>query len=137
MEKVRRALPILKRKRDAMRERPGLDDKVSRRDVLISSHLADLVRGTRCLERLDGEFPCRSEYHLADVPQISALAKASMVLPSDRYLIADRCVEVANRVVSFIRTNMWDEASRNLTRSWREGRGPTAQTDDYAFLVAG
>jgi uncharacterized protein YyaL (SSP411 family) len=32
---------------------------------------------------------------------------------------------------------MWDPTSRSLTRSWREGKGPTAQTDDYAFLIQG
>lgn len=32
MEKVERALPILKRKRDEVKERPGLDDKVGRDD---------------------------------------------------------------------------------------------------------
>jgi uncharacterized protein YyaL (SSP411 family) len=32
---------------------------------------------------------------------------------------------------------MWDSDSRSLTRSWREGKGTTGQTDDYAFLIRG
>lgn len=37
--------------------------------------------------------------------------------------------------MSFIKTNMWDEDTKTLHRSWREGKGPTGQTDDYAFLI--
>lgn len=32
---------------------------------------------------------------------------------------------------------MWDSSTRTLTRSYREGKGPQAQTDDYAFLIQG
>lgn len=32
---------------------------------------------------------------------------------------------------------MWDPETRTLYRSWREGRGPIGQTDDYAFLIRG
>ena len=32
---------------------------------------------------------------------------------------------------------MWDASSRTLYRSWREGKGPIGQTDDYAFLIRG
>lgn len=32
---------------------------------------------------------------------------------------------------------MWDQQTQTLTRSYREGKGPTGQTDDYAFLIQG
>jgi uncharacterized protein YyaL (SSP411 family) len=32
---------------------------------------------------------------------------------------------------------MWDASTRTLYRSWREGKGPIGQTDDYAFLIRG
>jgi uncharacterized protein YyaL (SSP411 family) len=32
---------------------------------------------------------------------------------------------------------MWDQDTKTLHRSWREGKGPTGQTDDYAFLIRG
>lgn len=78
-----------------------------------------------------------AHYLYANDIQLSALAKASNILPRGDYPIAKRCIEVANGVVDFIRSNMWDEGTKHLTRSWREGRGPTGQTDDYAFLISG
>lgn len=39
--------------------------------------------------------------------------------------------------MEFIKSNMWDTGTRTLYRSWREGRGPIGQTDDYAFLIRG
>jgi len=40
-------------------------------------------------------------------------------------------------VIAFIKANMWDPSNRTLYRSWREGKGPIGQTDDYAFLIRG
>jgi uncharacterized protein YyaL (SSP411 family) len=40
-------------------------------------------------------------------------------------------------VIAFIKANMWDSSTRTLYRSWREGKGPIGQTDDYAFLIRG
>lgn len=69
--------------------------------------------------------------------QITALAKASLTLDPVAYPVAARCIDAAEGVVKFIRENMWDETARTLTRSWREGKGTTGQTDDYAYLIQG
>ncbi|KAJ9125893.1 hypothetical protein QFC24_002678 [Naganishia onofrii] len=68
---------------------------------------------------------------------ISALATASVVLPAERYPIASQCQAFASDAVAFIKTNLYDDSTRKLTRSWREGKGPIGQADDYAFLVKG
>jgi uncharacterized protein YyaL (SSP411 family) len=65
------------------------------------------------------------------------LAKAAQILPAETYPVASRCLKAAEGVVSFIKTNMWDQDTKTLHRSWREGKGPTGQTDDYAFLIRG
>ncbi|GHJ87715.1 hypothetical protein NliqN6_4117 [Naganishia liquefaciens] len=68
---------------------------------------------------------------------ISALALGSVVLPSEQYPIAGRCESLASEAVAFIKANLFDEQSGKLTRSWREGKGPIGQADDYAFLIKG
>ncbi|KAJ9096594.1 hypothetical protein QFC19_007127 [Naganishia cerealis] len=68
---------------------------------------------------------------------ISALASASMILPVDKYPIASRCQDLASEAVNFIKKNLYDSDSGKLTRSWREGKGPIGQADDYAFLIKG
>lgn len=73
----------------------------------------------------------------ASLLQISALALGSVVLPSEQYPIASRCESLATDAVAFIKTNLFDERSGKLTRSWREGKGPIGQADDYAFLIKG
>jgi uncharacterized protein YyaL (SSP411 family) len=65
------------------------------------------------------------------------LATASVVLPAERYPIASQCQAFASDAVAFIKTNLYDDSTRKLTRSWREGKGPIGQADDYAFLVKG
>ncbi|WWD20961.1 hypothetical protein CI109_105439 [Kwoniella shandongensis] len=67
---------------------------------------------------------------------LSALAKAAMTLPTT-YPVAEQCLAAAEGVADFLKTRVWDEASSTLIRSWREGKGPTGQTDDYAFLIRG
>ncbi|KAK6904460.1 hypothetical protein I203_105273 [Kwoniella mangroviensis CBS 8507] len=67
---------------------------------------------------------------------LSALAQASIKLP-DTYPIKSQCLPVAEKVASFVKQRMWDEDKRELARSWREGKGPGGQTDDYAFLIRG
>ncbi|WRT68799.1 uncharacterized protein IL334_005779 [Kwoniella shivajii] len=67
---------------------------------------------------------------------LSALAQAASFLPST-YSIKSQCLPAAEKLVSFVKDRMWDVERRQLTRSWREGKGPGAQTDDYAFLIRG
>ena len=49
--------------------------------------------------------------------------------------INERSLEMAKKAVSFIRESLWDSQTNTLFRSYREGRGPQAQADDYAFLI--
>ncbi len=39
--------------------------------------------------------------------------------------------------MAFIRKELYDEQSGQLSRSWRDGKGPMGQADDYAFLIKG
>jgi uncharacterized protein YyaL (SSP411 family) len=39
--------------------------------------------------------------------------------------------------VAFIKHNLYDAKTGKLARSWREGKGPIGQADDYAFLIKG
>lgn len=70
------------------------------------------------------------------IPQLTALSKASTLLPPS-YGIRSQCLPAALGIVNFVKSHMWDSSTRTLTRSYREGKGPQAQTDDYAFLVQG
>lgn len=59
--------------------------------------------------------------------QITALAQASVSLPADRYPITGQhCLELAEQAVAFVRRDMYDETTRTLVRSWREGKGPVS-----------
>jgi uncharacterized protein YyaL (SSP411 family) len=116
--KVEVACGKLKARRDDNRPRPGLDDKV-------------LCGWNGLMVRID----LRSHIIGAD-QQVSALAKASQVLP-ETYPISTKCLPAAEGVIAFIKQNMWDPSTRTLYRSWREGKGPIGQTDDYAFLIKG
>jgi uncharacterized protein len=63
---------------------------------------------------------------------ISAFARAAQVLDDPRYL------EIAIRSANFLRANLYDEKSKLLYRSYREGRGNIEGfADDYAFVVRG
>jgi uncharacterized protein YyaL (SSP411 family) len=87
------------------------------------------------MERIDGACVRRLTEHRSN-HQVSALAKASQVLP-ESYPISTKCLPAAEGVIAFIKQNMWDKTTRTLYRSWREGKGPIGQTDDYAFLIKG
>ncbi|KAK8843499.1 hypothetical protein IAR55_007159 [Kwoniella newhampshirensis] len=67
---------------------------------------------------------------------LSALSKAATTLPMT-YPVAEQCLAAAESVADFLKSRMWDAESGTLIRSWREGKGPTGQTDDYAFLIRG
>ena len=56
--------------------------------------------------------------------------------PKDYPEVKD-ALPAAEAVVRFVKENMWDESTKTLYRSWREGKGAIAQTDDYACLIAG
>jgi uncharacterized protein YyaL (SSP411 family) len=72
---------------------------------------------------------------------VSALAKAAQILPPT-YSSASKALAAAEGAITFIKDKMWDDQSTKqreliLYRSWRDGRGPIGQTDDYAFLIRG
>ena len=63
---------------------------------------------------------------------ISAYARAAQVLNEPRYL------ETATRAAKFLRANLYDEKSKLLFRSYRDGRSAVEGfADDYAFVVQG
>ena len=63
---------------------------------------------------------------------ISAYARAAQVIDEPRYL------EIATRAAKFLRANLYDEKSKLLFRSYRDGRSAVEGfADDYAFVVQG
>ena len=63
---------------------------------------------------------------------ISAFARAAQVLDDPRYL------KIATRAANFLRSNLYDEKSKLLYRSYRKGRSNIEGfADDYAFVVQG
>jgi uncharacterized protein YyaL (SSP411 family) len=63
---------------------------------------------------------------------ISAFARAGTAWDEPRY------VEVAARAANFLRAHVYDEASGELVRTFREEvRGPRGFCEDYAFLITG
>ena len=63
---------------------------------------------------------------------ISGYARAAQILDEPRYL------DVANRAAQFLRTNLYDDKSKVLLRSYREGRGKIEGfADDYSFAIQG
>jgi uncharacterized protein YyaL (SSP411 family) len=61
---------------------------------------------------------------------VSAYARAAQILDERGYL------EAATRAAKFIRANLYDENSKLLFRSYREGRGNVEGfADDYAFTI--
>ncbi|KAI0707578.1 hypothetical protein C8T65DRAFT_740356 [Cerioporus squamosus] len=67
---------------------------------------------------------------------ISGLSRAYEVLSADRD-IASNALKLAEGSSAFIRTQLFDEKTGELRRSYREGQGPTGQADDYAFFIQG
>ncbi len=74
---------------------------------------------------------------------IIALARAASTLATIDRQRAARCRDAAERAISFIRTNMYDEVTGRLTRIYNHNQEPqpqdtnTAFLDDYAYLVQG
>ena len=63
---------------------------------------------------------------------ISAYARAAQVLDEPRYL------ESATRAAKFVRTNLFDNKTKLLFRSYRDGRSNIEGfADDYAFVIQG
>jgi uncharacterized protein len=63
---------------------------------------------------------------------ISAYSRGGQVLDEPRYL------EVATRAAKFLRTNLFDEKTKRLFRSYRDGRSNIEGfADDYAFVIQG
>src|SRR4030095_9149940 len=63
---------------------------------------------------------------------VSAYARAAQVIDDSRYL------EIATRAANFLRRNLYEEKSKLLYRSYREGRSNIEGfADDYAFVVQG
>jgi uncharacterized protein len=63
---------------------------------------------------------------------ISAYARAAQILDEPRYL------DAATQAAKFVRTNLYDEKSKLLIRSYREGRSNIEGfADDYAFVIQG
>jgi uncharacterized protein len=63
---------------------------------------------------------------------ISAYARAAPVLDEPHYL------DAATRAAKFLRANLYDEKSKLLFRSYRDGRSAVEGfADDYAFVVQG
>lgn len=51
---------------------------------------------------------------------------------------AEACLDDARRAASFIRSMLWDAASRTLRRRYRQGEsGIEAYAEDYAYLIFG
>lgn len=69
---------------------------------------------------------------------IGALARTSAALQKIDPGKADECLAAAEKAVTFIRKELFDEATGKLWRIYREGRGDTPGfADDYAFLIQG
>lgn len=57
---------------------------------------------------------------------------------SNSHLQPEEYIEVAEKAALFIRGNLYDEQSRRLQHSYRQGPSKApAFLDDYAFLIAG
>ena len=69
---------------------------------------------------------------------ISALARTSTALENVDSAKAQECRTAAEKAVTFIRKELYDEESHTLWRIYREGRGDAPGfCDDYAFLIKG
>ena len=60
---------------------------------------------------------------------ISAFARGAQVLYDKAYL------ETATRAAEFLRTHLYDQSRKVLTRNFRQGRGVDGFADDYAFFI--
>ena len=63
---------------------------------------------------------------------ISAYAKAAQVLKDPQDLA------ITQKAAKFLKKNLYDDKSKTLYRSWRDGAHSTpAIADDYAFVAQG
>ncbi|HZA38757.1 MAG TPA: hypothetical protein VE486_06415, partial [Candidatus Baltobacteraceae bacterium] len=110
---------------------------VSPADKDLENAVRDLLKRSR--EKLFAIRAKRPRPHLDDKIiaawnglMISAYARAAQALGEPRYL------EIATRAAKFLRANLYDEKSKLLFRSYREGRGAVEGfADDHAFVVQG
>jgi uncharacterized protein YyaL (SSP411 family) len=69
---------------------------------------------------------------------ISALAKGHQILGGAPTAAAQDFLASATRAAEFLQRELYDQASRTLYRSWREGRSEIAGfAEDYACLIQG
>ena len=63
---------------------------------------------------------------------LGAFARAAVVLDDEKYHAA------AEKSLSFIRENLWDEKTKTLFHRWRDGEQDRVQLlEDYAILLSG
>jgi len=63
---------------------------------------------------------------------LGAMARAAVILPDERYRVA------AEKNVAFLKSKLWDAATRTLYHRWRDGEHDQVQLlDGYSFLLAG
>merc|ERR1712093_12614 len=112
-----KCLDNMKAYRDKHRPRPHLDDKIlTAWNGLTISAL------------------CKA----ADHPFLPASSSPALAArPKQLDGINGKSLQMAKAAVDFIRSNLWDPKTRTLSRSYREGKGPQGQADDYAFFIAG
>ncbi|THH30560.1 hypothetical protein EUX98_g3628 [Antrodiella citrinella] len=67
---------------------------------------------------------------------ISGLSKAAE-WPEATFEGSPPVLQLAEDAAAFIRSNLYNESTGELRRSFREGPGPIAQADDYAFFIQG
>jgi uncharacterized protein YyaL (SSP411 family) len=69
---------------------------------------------------------------------IGAFARAARVVASIRGTTSDTYLEAARRAATFIRTTMWNPATRTLLRRYRGGHAEIeGYAEDYAYLIFG
>ncbi|KAH8101789.1 hypothetical protein BXZ70DRAFT_1007034 [Cristinia sonorae] len=67
---------------------------------------------------------------------ISGLSKASECV-EPQFEHPSSALQLAEDAAAFLRSQLYNETTGELRRSYREGPGPTGQADDYAFLIQG
>ena len=111
--------------------------ETARRFKRSEEEIAQLLSEARC--KLFGVRAKRPRPHLDDKIitawnglMISGFARAAQVLDEPEYVAA------AGRAAAFIRSHLYDEATKTLVRNYREGRSAVEGfADDYAFVVQG
>ncbi|GJJ13380.1 hypothetical protein Clacol_007633 [Clathrus columnatus] len=73
---------------------------------------------------------------------LSALARSASVLEHDLTFPGGKnavkaTLDMAGELAMFIKERLWDSTSKELCRSWRQGRGPSGMCEDYAAITSG